>query len=215
MSMKNIRTLNDIQTGLKVLKKNDPRLVKIAKRAGDVPLRLRKGGFDSLCQIVVSQQLSVASADAIWSRLNTIINPFTINTIEKITDDKIAAAGLSRPKIKTVRAIAEAQKNELNLANIAKLPAEQAHDALCQIWGIGRWTADIYLLFCAGHPDIFPSGDVALQHAVRHAFELSNKPNPDELDKISEIWTPWRGVAARLFWSYYRTLKNNKETMPL
>ena len=213
--MKNIRTLKDIQTGLKVLKKNDPRLVTIAKQAGKVPLRLRKGGFDSLCQIVVSQQLSVASADAIWSRLSTIINPFTVEIIEKITDDQIATAGLSRPKIKTVRAIADAQKNGLNLANIAKLPAEQAHDALCQIWGIGRWSADIYLLFCAGHPDIFPSGDVALQHAVRHAFELPNKPNPEELDKISEIWTPWRGVAARLFWSYYRTLKNNKETMPL
>lgn len=213
--MKNIRTLKDIQTGLKVLKKNDPRLTTIAKRAGEVPLRLRKGGFDSLCQIVVSQQLSVASADAIWSRLSTIINPFTVDTIERITDDQIATAGLSRPKIKTVRAIADAQKNGLNLANIAKLPAEQAHDALCQIWGIGRWSADIYLLFCAGHPDIFPSGDVALQHAVRHAFELPNKPNPEELDKISEIWTPWRGVAARLFWSYYRTLKNNKETMPL
>ena len=213
--MKNIRTLKDIQTGLKVLKKNDPRLNTIAKRAGEVPLRLRKGGFDSLCQIVVSQQLSVASADAIWSRLSTIINPFTVDTIEKIADDQIATAGLSRPKIKTVRAIADAQKNGLNLANIAKLPAEQAHDALCQIWGIGRWSADIYLLFCAGHPDIFPSGDVALQHAVRHAFELPNKPNPEELDKISEIWTPWRGVAARLFWSYYRTLKDNKETMPL
>ena len=215
MAIKIIRSKTDIQTGLKNLKKIDPRLTKISKRAGDVPLRLRNGGFESLCQIVVSQQLSVASADAIWSRLNTIVNPFTVEKLEHITDDKIAEAGLSRPKIKTVRAIANAQNDGLDLVKIANLPPAKAHDTLCQIWGIGRWSADIYLLFCAGHPDIFPSGDVALQHAVRHAFDLPKKPTPEELDKISEIWTPWRGVAARLFWSYYRALKNNKETMPL
>ena len=215
MPIQKIRSIDDIQLGLKNLKEIDPRLTKISKRAGEVPLRLRKGGFESLCQIVVSQQLSVASADAIWSRLNNLIEPFTIETLKKFSDDQIAEAGLSRPKIKTVRAIANAQINGLNLTSIAELPATKAHNTLCQIWGIGRWSADIYLLFCAGHPDIFPSGDVALQHAVRHAFELPNKPDPEELDKISEIWSPWRGVAARLFWSYYRTIKNNKETMPL
>ena len=215
MSVKNIRTLDDIRSGLNALKKIDPRLRNIAKLSGEIPLRLRNGGFDSLCQIVVSQQLSVASADAIWSRLTKLICPFNMDTFEQFTDDQIAEAGLSNPKIKTVRAIVNAQKNGLNLEKIAELPAEKAHNTLCQIWGIGRWSADIYLLFCAGHPDIFPSGDVALQHAVRHAFNLPYKPSPEELDEISEIWTPWRGVAARLFWSYYRTIKNNKETMPM
>ena len=215
MSIKIIRTLDDIRTGLNVLKKTDPRLIKIAKRAGEVPLRLRDGGFASLCQIVVSQQLSVASADAIWSRLTKLIDPFNIETFEKFSDEQIATTGLSKPKIKTVRAIVTAQSNGLNLEKIAQLPVAEAHDALCQIWGIGRWSADIYLLFCAGHPDIFPSGDVALQHSVRSAFNLADKPSPEELDEISELWTPWRGVAARLFWAYYRTIKNNKETMPM
>lgn len=205
----------EINLGARALREADARLGPVIDKAGDIPLRLRPAGLESLCQIVVSQQVSVASAAAIWQRVQQLVVPFDQATLATISDDQLGNAGLSRPKIRTLRAVLEELKGGLDLETLARTPAEEAHTALCRIKGIGRWSADIYLLFCAGHPDIFPSGDVALQHAVHRGLDLEGRPDAKTLDTIAERWTPWRGVAARIFWAYYRTLKSGRETLPV
>lgn len=213
--MKPIDSLDVILEGIEHLKRADPRLLPVVEMAGEVPLRRRAPDFAGLVNIVVSQQVSVASGNAIYSRVEELVSPFEAVTLAGITDEELGKAGLSRPKIRTMRAIAGAINGGLDLAALASCPPEEAHARLCEIKGVGRWTADIYLLFCAGHPDIFPSGDVALQNAVRDAFGLEDRPKPDALDEIAGQWAPWRGVAARLFWAYYRALRQGRETLPV
>ncbi|MCV0428165.1 MAG: DNA-3-methyladenine glycosylase 2 family protein [Roseibium sp.] len=213
--MKPIATDADIHLGMEALKSADPRLMRIADTAGPIPLRRRAADFEGLAQIITGQQVSVASAAAIFARLQTLVSPLTAENLSKFSDEDLAGAGLSRPKIRTLRAVTIACDEGLNLRQLATAPADEAHANLCAIKGIGRWTADIFLLFCAGHPDIFPSGDLALQIAVRDALYLDEKPAPNDLDLIASDWAPHRAVAARLFWAWYRVQKQGRETMPL
>lgn len=213
--MKPIVTDNDIQAGLIALFESDPRLVPIAKAAGPIPLRRRAADFEGLAQIITGQQVSVASAAAIFARLQALVSPLSVSRLEEFSDEDLAGAGLSRPKIKTLRAVGEACRSGLDLGHLAERPAQDAHDRLCEIKGIGRWTADIFLLFCVGHPDIFPSGDLALQIAVRDALALDTKPTQKELDVLASNWAPHRAIAARLFWAWYRVQKQGKDTMPV
>ncbi len=213
--MKPIVTHEDVLAGLSALIRQDPRLEAVAEQAGPVPLRRRAADFEGLAHIVTGQQVSVASASAIFARLLALVDPLTADRIGGFSDADLAGAGLSRPKIRTLRAVSEACRDGLDLAHLAETSAEEAHARLCAIKGIGRWTADIFLLFCAGHPDIFPSGDLALQIAVRDALALKEKPAPKELDEIASLWAPHRAVAARLFWAWYRVQKQGRETMPL
>ncbi|NBN80293.1 DNA-3-methyladenine glycosylase 2 family protein [Microvirga tunisiensis] len=213
--MQPIETLEDIAAGLAVLPRLDPRLAGVIAVAGEVPLRRREPSFAALVGIVVSQQVSVASARAIYGRLEALVSPLEADSLSAFTDEQLAGAGLSRPKIRTLRAMAEAVGGGLDLAGLASAPATEAHERLCAIKGIGRWTSDIFLLFCAGHPDIFPSGDIALQNAVRDAFGLDGRPDPRQLDVIATDWAPWRGVAARLFWAYYAATRGGKDTVPV
>ncbi|QFT29189.1 DNA-3-methyladenine glycosylase [Labrenzia sp. THAF82] len=213
--MKPIATSDDIEAGLRGLETLDPRLSTIALAAGELPLRRRAADFEGLAQIITGQQVSVASAAAIFARLQTLVQPLTSDRLKAFSDEDLAGAGLSRPKIRTLRAVSLACQSGLDLAQLAEAPADEAHAQLCSIKGIGRWTADIFLLFCAGHPDIFPSGDLALQIAVRDALELQEKPDPKQLDEIASAWSPHRGVAARLFWAWYRVQKQGRETMPV
>ncbi|PVB61208.1 DNA-3-methyladenine glycosylase [Labrenzia sp. 011] len=213
--MKPIDTEDDIRTGLSELIRSDPRLAPIARIAGPLPLRRRTADFEGLAQIVTGQQVSVASATAIFQRLQTLVSPLTAGQLQRFSDQDLADAGLSRPKIRTLRAIAAACADGLDLAHLAEAPPQEAHARLCAIKGIGRWTADIFLLFCAGHPDVFPSGDLALQIAVRDALELTEKPAPATLDEISALWSPHRAVAARLFWSWYRVQRQGRDTLPV
>ncbi|MTH98202.1 DNA-3-methyladenine glycosylase [Roseibium sp. RKSG952] len=213
--MTRIETLADIETGLRALTAADPRLEPIARMAGDIPLRRLAPDYAGLAQIVTGQLVSVASAAAIFKRLEASVVPLTAEEIARVNDATLAEAGLSRPKIRTLRAVSEACLNGLDLAALANRPAEEAHATLCELKGIGRWSADIFLLFCAGHRDVFPSGDLALQVAVEKALGLPERPKPAELDKIAQDWAPWRAVAARLFWAWYRVYKNGSETMPV
>lgn len=213
--MKPIATEDDILAGMAALVRLDPRLETVAETAGPVPLRRRAADFEGLAQIVTGQQVSVASASAIFGRLTELVSPLSANRLEDFSDEQLAGAGLSRPKVRTLRAMSEACRNGLDLAHLAEAPPEEAHASLCSIKGIGRWTADIFLLFCAGHPDVFPSGDLALQVAVRDVFELEDRPSPGELDAIALRWAPHRSVAARLFWAWYRVQKQGREAMPL
>lgn len=210
-----IETPEHIAAGLAALAAADPRLPAVISFAGEVPLRRRPPSFAALVQIIISQQVSVASASAIGARLAALVDPLEAHVLPAHTDEALAGAGLSRPKIRAVRALAEAVGGGLDLQAIANVPADAAREELCRIKGIGRWTADIYLLFCAGHPDIFPSGDIALQNAVRDAFALTERPSPRALDELAEAWAPWRGVAARLFWAWYKAAREGRDSQPL
>ncbi len=123
-------------------------------------------------------------------------------------------AGLSRPKQRAVLAVSEAVRDGLDLAGLCDLDAEAAIGEMTAVPGIGPWTAEVYLLSAAGHPDIFPARDVALQSAVGHALGIDPRPGEKALIKIAESWSPWRGVASRLFWAYYREIKGREGAPP-
>lgn len=213
--MKPIATEEDIRSGLAGLLRLDPRLEEISQTAGAIPLRRRSADFEGLAQIITGQQVSVASAAAIFARFQALVSPLTAEHLNTFPDEALAGCGLSRPKIRTLRAVALACGEGLDLARLADAPADEAHARLCTIKGIGRWTADIFLLFCAGHPDVFPSGDLALQIAVRDALGLADRPAPRVLDELAERWSPHRAIAARLFWAWYRVQKQGRETLPV
>jgi DNA-3-methyladenine glycosylase II len=210
-----IDTEADIAAGLAALLAGDPRLADVAAVAGPVPLRRRPGGFAGLAGIVVSQQLSTASASAIWGRLAAAYQPFTPQALIRARADRLARLGLSAPKIRALKEIARAiVGGALDCEALPDMPADAAHAALCAVHGIGPWTADIYLLFCLGHPDAWPAGDLALQEAARLAFTLPARPTLKEIAALAELWRPWRGVAARLLWAYYRAVKQ-RDAMPV
>ena len=205
--MRTIETTDDLAEGLVHLAKADRRLKEVIKVAGELPLRRREGGFTGLARIIVGQQLSVASANAIWNRFVTAFPELTPDAIHRARGAKLRKAGMSAPKIRTLRAVAAACRNGLDLDALANTPADEAHARLCEVHGIGPWTADIYLLFCLGHPDIFPAGDLALRNAVADAFGMEGPVAADEVAAVAERWSPWRSVAATLFWAYYGARK--------
>ena len=212
--MRTIETDADIAEGLACLAKADRRLRKVIRTAGPVPLRRRENGFGGLARIICAQQLSVASATAIWARFEAACPGCPPAAIAAASDDAIRATGMSAPKIRALHAAATACLEGLDFNELAALPAAEAHGRLTAIKGIGPWTADIYLLFCLGHPDIFPVGDLALRYAVADAFALEGPIAVDSLAGIAETWSPWRGVAALLFWAYFHARKQ-KGTIPV
>jgi DNA-3-methyladenine glycosylase II len=210
-----IDTEADIAAGLLALIAADPRLAPVATVAGPLPLRRRPGGFAGIAGIIVSQQLSTASANAIWGRLAEAYDPFTPQRLLKARADRLAGLGLSRPKIRAIKEIARAVAGgTLDCDALPQMPADAAHAALCAVHGIGPWTADIYLLFCLGHPDAWPAGDLALQEGARLALGLPARPTAKETGALAEPWRPWRGVAARLLWAYYRAMKQ-RDAVPM
>jgi DNA-3-methyladenine glycosylase II len=203
----------DIALGLAGLLAADPRLRPIAAVTGPPPLRRRPGGFAGLAGIVVAQQLSTASAGAIWDRLAAAYDPLTPQAMIRARPQRLGKLGLSAAKIRTLKAIAHAIADAtLDCDALGAMPADAAHRALCAIHGVGPWTADIYLLFCLGHADAWPAGDLALQEAIRLALVLPERPTARETLTLAESWRPWRGVAARLLWAYYRVRKQRETT---
>jgi DNA-3-methyladenine glycosylase II len=210
-----IRSLDDVAQGVAHLAAADPRLRRLHRMAGDPPLRREDPGLAGLARIVVAQQVSVASARAIWQRTAEILAPLTAETLLAAPDEDFRRAGLSRAKVKTLRALARSVADGLDLEALAELDADTAHQRLVALPGIGPWTADVYLMFCLGHADAFASGDLALREAARLAFDLDERPSPADLLAIAEAWRPWRGVAARLLWAYYRVAKAGRQGAPL
>ena len=205
--MRPIETLDDIAEGLEALARRDARLKPVIERAGPVPLRRSAPGFASLASIIVAQQVSKASADAIFGRLAGLLDPLTPEAVMHADDAVFRQAGLSRPKQATLLAIARAEAGGLGLGGLGGLPAEEAIGRLTVIRGVGPWTAEVYLLFAGGHPDIFPARDVALQASVHEALGLEARPGEKALAALAESWAPWRGVAARLFWAHYAAMR--------
>ena len=205
----------DLQAGLARLVAADPRLAPIAEKAGRFSLRRREAGYAGLCAIVCGQQLSTASAAAIRNRLFAAFDPFHHDSVRRARTDKLKRLGLSAPKIKTIREIGKAvAQGRIDLDRIGEMDADAAHAALVALHGIGPWSADIYLLFCLGHSDAFPAGDLAVQEAARIAFGLRKRPDAKALAKLAEAWRPWRGVAAHLFWAYYHAVKK-RDVVPV
>ena len=191
------------------LRAKDPELIDRLIAIGGAPLlRRREAGFAGLAAIIVSQQVSTASATAIFGRLQALIVPLEAAEIAKATEEDLRACGLSNAKIRALRAVAQAiAEGGLDLEGLGALDAEDAHKALVAVKGIGPWTADIFLLFCLGHPDAFPAGDLALQEGAKLALNLKRRPDAARLERIAERWRPLRGVAARMLWAYYRGIK--------
>src|SRR5271169_6190615 len=200
-----IHTEADLDRGIDALIAADPRFAALMATAGRPPLRRRPDGFAGLASTVVSQQLSTASAGAIWGRLSAAFEPFEPAAIIRARKERLARIGLSAPKIRALKEIARAiARGDLALATLGDIDAEAAHAALTAVHGIGPWTADIYLLSCLGHADASPAGDLALQEAARVAFGLRASPNAKEMQALAEPWRPWRSAAARILWAYYR-----------
>ena len=206
--------MTDISAGLDELCRIDPRLAAIRELAGEVPLRRSEPGFASLASIIVSQQVSTASARAIFGRFEKLVDPLTAEGVLAASDEIFREAGLSRPKQKALRAIAQAVADGLDLDHLETLDAPEAIARMIAVPGIGPWTAECYLLFAVGHPDVFPARDVALQTAVGHALGMEVRPGEKALIAIAESWQPLRGVASRLFWAYYRAIKG-REVVPV
>ena len=205
----------DLQAGLARLVAADPRLAPVAEKAGRFSLRRREAGYAGLCAIVCGQQLSTASAAAIRNRLFAAFDPFHHDSVRRARTDKLKRLGLSAPKIKAIREIGKAvAQGRIDLDRIGEMDADAAHAALVALHGIGPWSADIYLLFCLGHSDAFPAGDLAVQEAARIAFGLRKRPDAKALAKLAEAWRPWRGVAAHLFWAYYHAVKK-RDVVPV
>ena len=184
-------------------------------RAGDPPLRRRPAGFEGLARIIVGQQVSVASATAIWTRTLAAVQPFEPGVLLALPENALVDAGLSRAKIRTLRAMAAAACNGLDLENLAAASDEEVRSALTSVLGIGPWTADIFLMFCLGRADAWAPGDLALQVAAQWAFDLKERPDHERMLAIAERWRPWRSVAARLLWAYYAVMKEQRSTMPV
>jgi DNA-3-methyladenine glycosylase II len=189
----------------------DPEVVgRLLAVGGPPPLRWREPGFAGLAATIVSQQVSVASANAIFGRLKAELAPLGAASVIAADDAALKRCGLSQAKMRALRALAEATTDGLDLEALGALDAHDAHDALVAVKGIGPWTADLYLLFSLGHPDAFPAGDLALQEAARIALSLKARPDARRLERIAERWRPLRGVAARMLWAYYRGVKQRE-----
>jgi len=200
-----------LQLHLATLLDRDPRLAEIARRAGSFEIRRSPCGFEGLARIVTGQQVSTASADAIWSRFSMLPGALTPDGYLDLTEAQVRGAGQSGGKYRTLRGVAEAVvTGTFDFTPLADLPAEEAIAKLTRLKGIGPWTAEIYLMFSAAHPDIFPAGDVALQRSVQWAFGLDDKPPVRDLIEIARQWSPHRSTAALLLWRYYRAVRNRE-----
>jgi DNA-3-methyladenine glycosylase II len=205
-----LNTQDDLDAVLRILVEQDPRLKPVIEMTGHAPLRRRAPGFAGLATIICGQQLSTFAAAAIWARMVAAFDEVHHDHIRAARADRLRRLGLSVAKIKTLKFIArEIAEGRLDLATLADAPADEAHDRLTALHGIGPWTADIYLLFCLGHSDAWPAGDLAVQEAVRIGLGLKSRPTVKEMAAIGEAWRPYRGAAAHLFWAYYKVVKAN------
>jgi DNA-3-methyladenine glycosylase II len=206
-----LNTQADLEDAMRVLLRQDPRLKPVFELTGMPALRRREPGFMGLAHIVTGQQLSTASAGAIWTRLTAAFDPFHPESLRKARAERLGRLGLSAAKIKTLKNIArELAAGRLNFDVLANEDADTAHNTLTALHGIGPWTADVYLLFCLGHGDAWPAGDIAIQEAVKVGLGLKTRPTPKEMAPLGEPWRPLRGAAAHLWWSYYRVLKKRE-----
>ncbi|MBS1303698.1 DNA-3-methyladenine glycosylase 2 family protein [Loktanella sp. SALINAS62] len=184
----------------------DDRMGHALGRIGPLPLRLKDDGFAALLSAICGQQVSVASASAIFARLTAagMTDPATVAASDV---DTLRALGLSRPKARYAIALAQAG---INFQALRTIPTERVTETLIAVPGIGRWTAEIYAMFSLGRADVFASGDLALQEGARMLYDLPDRPTDRALRDMAVRWSPWRSVAARILWAYY-ALERSRE----
>jgi DNA-3-methyladenine glycosylase II len=182
----------------------DSDLAAVIKTYGLPPLWTREPGFPTLVYIILEQQVSLASARALYQRLQEAVKPFTPGRFLKLSESEMRRLGFSRQKSRYTRLLAEAiHRKQFALHKLHEVEDALAREQLMALKGIGNWTADIYLLSALRRPDIWPIGDLALATAVQEVKRLRKRPSPERLEKMSAPWRPWRAVAARLFWHAY------------
>ncbi len=196
----------DIAEGMEWLARHDNRFAQAYELTGELPLRRRPEGFAELLGAIVSQQVSVASARAIWGRMQAA-GFTTPEAVAGAEDEALRACGLSRPKLRYARALSLAG---IDFDALPFMEDERVVAQLVELPGIGRWTAEIYAMFALGRADVFAHNDLALQEAARLLFSLDKRPNEREMRVIAAAWSPWRAVAARLLWAYYHVAKDRE-----
>lgn len=192
----------------------DPRLAAVRAVCDPPPLRTLTPDLAGLVWIVNSQLISVAAAKAIHGRLEAALGRLDLATLSAAPDEVFRAAGLSRPKLRTVRALCAAVESGLDLDGLKQMEEADARAALLRVSGVGPWTADVFLLFAHGRPDAFPGGDIAVQAALKEAFDLSARPDRLAAEALAEGWRPLRGVAAQLLWAYYLRARGGRDGAP-
>lgn len=196
---------------LDALMQIDPHLHRVREVAGVVQPRINQPGFAGIAKVICGQQLSVASAAAIWNRFEALPGALDPVSYLSLSEEAVRATGFSSSKFRTVRVIAEAMvAGELDFDHLETLPATDAVAYLVAHKGIGPWTAEVYLMFCAGHPDVFPAGDLALLKAVQHGLGLDARPSIKEMIGIAAGWSPYRSAAALMFWRYFAVMRDRE-----
>lgn len=204
--MRRIECDADLTEGLAALIALEPAFARVQEAVGSLPLRRRADGFGALLDAIVGQQVSVASASAIRNRL--IAAGFGApEAIRSSTDEDLRSCGLSRQKIKYINALADAG---IDFDALRSAPDAQVYETLIAVSGIGRWTAEMYLMFALGRVDVFAPDDMALQEGAKLLFDLPERPKPKPLAAMAEAWAPWRSVAARALWAYYGHRKSRQ-----
>jgi len=203
--------------GVRLLTDRDEHLAEVVQNYGRPPLWVREPGFPTLVYIILEQQVSLASARAAFERLKAATKPLTPQRFLKLTDAELLRIGFSRQKTLYTRLLAESlARSHFDLGYLQELHDDAARKMLIAFKGIGRWTADIYLLSALRRPDIWPVGDLALATAVQEVKRLRKRPAPERLEKLSQPWRPYRAVAARLFWHHYLSKRGkNSSTISL
>lgn len=211
MSSPRIDTEDGVAWHLDALIERVPLLLPMRDRVGVVSPRVNPTGFVGLAKVVCGQQLSVQSAAAIWGRFEKLPGATEPEGYLALSEEEVRGIGFSRGKFVTMRGVAEAVVSEaLDFAAVDALPAEEAIAALTALKGIGPWTAEVYLLFCAAHPDVFPAGDLALLKAAHHGLGLDARPTIKEMIALAAEWAPHRSAAALLFWRYFAALRDRE-----
>lgn len=204
-------TEETLLAGVAALARVDPDLAAVHAQIGPPPLWARPQGFPTLVYIILEQQVSLASARAAYRRLEEAIAPITPLGFLALDDAALKAIGFSRQKTAYGRILAKAiLEAAIDLESLESLSDEAVRAALTKIKGIGRWSADIYLMEALLRPDIWPSGDLALAIAVQRVKRLEAVPKPADLERIGDAYRPWRAVAARLFWHHYLSIPVKK-----
>ena len=204
----------EITAAREALTRADPALARAHAQTPAFEWRLRPGGYEGLFRMIVEQQVSVASAAAIWKRVvEGLDGDLTARAVLALDIETLRSFGLSSQKARYGHEIALAQvEGRVDLDNLAALTDAEATAALTAIKGVGKWTAETYLMFCEGRTDVFPGGDIALQEAMRWADDAEVRPNEKQAYVRAEIWRPHRGVAAHLLWGWYGGVKRGEIT---
>lgn len=202
----------DLDRGIAALVEADARFEALFAKTGRPPLRRSEAGYRGVMKIIAGQQVSKASAAAIWLRMEDALAPMEPAHVDGLEETDFRAAGLSGPKIKAVKSLTTAVvQGEVDFAALEAFDDQAVADCLCSVKGIGPWSAEVYLLTCLGRPDAWPGGDLALQIAAADAFGLAARPDAKAMSEMAEAWRPWRSVAARLLWAYYAVLLGRQD----